>query len=87
VPVLIKQHLKQHFSFITQNWRGRPLVSHRVIVQLIAGTTTNAGLKVHGELDPNTYPAGVKVSDAEIAQINLHRHDFHWNYTIMPTGP
>jgi hypothetical protein len=74
------------FSFITQNWRGRPLVSHAVIVQLIAATTTKTGLKVHCEIDPNTYPAGIKVSDAEIACINLHRHDFHgdWNYTIIP---
>jgi Rhodopirellula transposase DDE domain len=77
------------FSFITQNWRGRPLVSHQVIVQLIAATTTNTGLKVRSEIDPNTYPAGVKVSDAEIARVNLQRHDFHgeWNYTITPTGP
>jgi hypothetical protein len=77
------------FSFITQNWRGKPLVSHQVIVQLIAATTTKTGLKVHCELDPNTYPAGTKVTAAEIARINLHRHDFHgdWNYTIMPTGP
>jgi Rhodopirellula transposase DDE domain len=74
------------FSFITQNWRGRPLVSHAVIVQLIAATTTKTGLKVQCEIDPNTYPAGIKVSDAEIACINLHRHDFHgdWNYTIIP---
>jgi len=77
------------FSFITQNWRGKPLVSHRVIVQLIAATTTRAGLKVHCEIDPNTYPAGIKVTNAEIARINLQRHNFHgdWNYTIMPTGP
>jgi hypothetical protein len=76
------------FSFITQNWRGRPLVSHQVIVQLIAATTTNAGLKVRCEIDPNTYPAGLKVPNAEMARINLHRHDFHgeWNYTIRPTG-
>jgi Rhodopirellula transposase DDE domain len=75
------------FSFITQNWRGRPLVSHQVIVQLIAATTTKAGLKVHCEIDPNTYPAGVKIGDAEIARVNLRRHNFHgdWNYTIIPT--
>jgi Rhodopirellula transposase DDE domain len=77
------------FSFITQNWRGKPLVSHHVMIQLIAATTTKTGLKVHCELDPNTYPAGVKVTDAEIARINLQRHDFHgdWNYTIMPSRP
>ena len=76
------------FSLITQNWRGRPLVSHQAIVQLIAATTTNAGLKVRCEIDPNTYPAGLKVPNAEMARINLHRHDFHgeWNYTIRPTG-
>jgi hypothetical protein len=76
------------FSFITQNWRGKPLVSHAVVVQLIAATTTQTGLKVSCEIDPNTYPAGVKVADAEFARINLHRHPFHgdWNYTIMPKG-
>jgi hypothetical protein len=74
------------FSFITQNWRGKPLVSHQVIVQLIAATTTKAGLTVRCELDPNSYPAGIKVADAELASINLQRHDFHgdWNYTISP---
>jgi hypothetical protein len=74
------------FSFITQNWRGRPLVSYQTIVQLIAATTTDTGLRVNCEIDPNSYPAGVKVSDAEIDAINIHRHDFHgdWNYTIKP---
>jgi len=74
------------FSFITQNWRGKPLVSHQVIVQLIAATTTKAGLTVRCELDTNSYPAGIKVADAELASVNLQRHDFHgeWNYTIAP---
>ena len=74
------------FSFITGNWRGKPLVSHQVIVQLIAATTTKTGLKVRCEIDQNTYPAGIKVSDAEIEALNLTRHDFHgeWNYTISP---
>jgi hypothetical protein len=74
------------FSFITQNWRGRPLVSYQVIVQLIAATTTKAGLQVRCELDTNAYPKGVKVTDAEMKTLNLHRHDFHgeWNYTIAP---
>lgn len=74
------------FSFITQNWRGKPLVSHQVIVQLIAATTTKAGLTVRCELDPNSYPAGIKVADAELATVNLQRHDFHgeWNYTEPP---
>ena len=77
------------FSFITGNWRGKPLVSHQVIVQLIAATTTKAGLKVRCELDQNTYPAGIKVSDAELETVNLTRHDFHgeWNYTIRPNLP
>ena len=74
------------FSFITSNWRGKPLVSHQVIVQLIAATTTKAGLKVRCQLDQNTYPAGIKVSDDQIQAINIKRHDFHgeWNYTIRP---
>jgi hypothetical protein len=77
------------FSFITQNWRGRPLISYQTIVQLIAATTTDAGLKVQCEIDPNTYPAGVKVTDAEMDAINIQRHEFHgdWNYTISPLPP
>jgi transposase len=76
------------FSFITQNWRGKPLVSHQAIVQLISATTTDAGLKVRCEIDHKTYPAGVKVSDDEMNDINISRHDFHgdWNYTIKPQG-
>ena len=72
------------FSFITGNWRGKPLVSHQVIVQLIAATTTDTGLTVRCELDQNTYPAGVKVSKAELKAVNLTRHTFHgeWNYTV-----
>jgi DDE family transposase len=75
------------FSFITINWRGKPLRSYRTIVQLIAATTTDAGLRVRAELDENKYPKGVKVSDAQIAAVNLSRHAFHgdWNYTISPT--
>jgi transposase len=75
------------FSFITQNWRARPLVSYQAIVELIAATKTDAGLKVQCELDPNTYPAGVKISDAEFDAVNLHRDEFHgeWNYTIKPS--
>jgi hypothetical protein len=75
------------FSFITINWRGKPLRTYRTIVQLIAATTTDAGLKVRAELDENKYPKAVKVSDAQLAAINLSRHSFHgdWNYTIGPT--
>jgi transposase len=74
------------FSFISKNWRGKPLTSLKVIVSLIAGTTTRKGLKVHAEIDDRPYPAGIKVADAELAQILLRRDDFHgeWNYEIMP---
>ena len=74
------------FSFISQNWRGKPLVSHQVIVDLIAATSTRAGLKVRAEIDPNLYPAGTKVSDQQIARLNIERDQFHgeWNYTIRP---
>jgi transposase len=74
------------FSFISQNWRGKPLTSLQVIVSLIAATTTVTGLKVHSELDTASYPSGIKVSDKEIAQINLKRDKFHgdWNYEIHP---
>jgi hypothetical protein len=74
------------FSFITLNWRGKPLRSFKTIVQLIAATTTSAGLTVHAELDENKYPKGVKISDARLAAVNLNRHTFHgdWNYTISP---
>jgi Rhodopirellula transposase DDE domain len=76
------------FSFITMNWRGRPLVSHEVIVSLIAGTRTRSGLTVHAEIDPAAYPKGVVVTDAELAAVRLDRDDFHgdWNYSIRP-GP
>jgi transposase len=74
------------FSFISQNWRSRPLVSYQTIVQLIAATTTDTGLTVKSEIDTNTYPKGIKVTDAEMDALNLFRHDFHgdWNYTIKP---
>lgn len=74
------------FSYITQNWRGKPLISHQVIVNLIAATTTTTGLKVRCELDQQSYPTGTVVSDAELAQVNLQPADFHgeWNYVISP---
>lgn len=74
------------FSRITQNWRGKPLISLEVIVSLIAATRTTTGLKVHSEVDSRAYAKGVKVSDQEIAQLNLHRDEFHgeWNYEIHP---
>ena len=75
------------FSFITINWRAKPLLSYRTIVQLIAATTTDTGLKVRAVLDENKYPKGVKVSDAQLAAVNLSPHSFHgdWNYTISPS--
>jgi transposase len=74
------------FSYITQNWRGKPLVSYEVIVNLIAATKTRSGLTVRCELDDRTYPTGRKVTDAELAGINLTRDEFHgeWNYRIRP---
>ncbi|MBU2600548.1 MAG: ISAzo13 family transposase [Actinobacteria bacterium] len=74
------------FSFITQNWRGRPPVSHEVIINLIGATTTRTGLEVYAQLDNRHYPKGLKVSDAELAAVNLIGHEFHpdWNYTIIP---
>jgi hypothetical protein len=74
------------FSFITQNWRGRPLLSHQAIVNLIASTTTKAGLTVRAALDAQHYDTAIKVSDAELAQLRLTPHPFHgdWNYTLSP---
>jgi hypothetical protein len=74
------------FSYITMNWRGRPLVSLATIISLIASTRTKGGLRVRCELDKGRYPKGVKISDEQLAKINLHRHRFHgdWNYTIRP---
>lgn len=74
------------FAFITQNWRGKPLISREVIIQLIAATTTQAGLDVQSCLDENDYPKAIKVSDAEMAAITIVRDDFHgeWNCTIPP---
>jgi hypothetical protein len=75
------------FSYITQNWRGKPLVNYEVIVQLIGATKTNSGLTVRCELDAATYETGRKVSDEELAGVNLERDEFHgeWNYRIRPT--
>jgi hypothetical protein len=77
------------FSHITLNWRGRPLTSHEVIVNTIAATTTRTGLRVHAELDPGSYPDGVKVSDEQMACLPLNRHGWHgdWNYTLRPQPP
>jgi hypothetical protein len=74
------------FAYISQNWRGKPLVSHQVIIQLIGATTTDTGLTVTCDIDADSYPKGIKVSDAEMDAINIERHTFHgdWNYTIKP---
>jgi len=74
------------FSHISLNWRGKPLFSHEVVVNLIAGTTTRTGLRIEAELDTNTYPTGIQVTDEELDKIKIQRADFHgeWNYTILP---
>src|SRR5207302_8562069 len=74
------------FSFISKNWRGQPLTSLKVIVNPIAGTTTKKGRKVHAEIDGQSYPAGIQVLDAEMAEIKLQREAFHgeWNCEILP---
>jgi hypothetical protein len=85
-PCATRQH--RLFSFISQNWRAKPLVSYRVIVELISATTTKTGLTVRCELDTGQYPSGIVVSDAEMAALNIKRAEFHgeWNCTISP-GP
>ena len=87
-PGTSKWNKSEHrlFSFITQNWRGRPLVSLQTIVNLIASTKTSTGLIVKAALDTNKYETKIKVSDEELAQLNLQRHEFHGecNYTISP---
>src|SRR5271167_965739 len=77
------------FSFITQNWRGKPLISYLVIVQLIASTTTDTGLTVACRLDETDYAKGIKVTNAEMAALNIQPAEFHgeWNYTIAPRRP
>jgi hypothetical protein len=77
------------FSFITMNWKARPLVSYRVIVDLISATTTDTGLTVRCELDSADYPKGIVVSDREMDSLNISRDAFHgeWNYTMQPNTP
>ncbi|MFZ0536188.1 MAG: ISAzo13 family transposase [Candidatus Sulfotelmatobacter sp.] len=76
------------FSFISQNWRGKPLVSHQVIIDLIAATTTPSGLTVKSKIDTNIYERGLKVSDQQMAELQLRREKFHgdWNYKLLPRG-
>jgi Rhodopirellula transposase DDE domain len=75
------------FAFITQNWRGKPLVTLQAIVELIGHTKTSTGLTVRAAIDDATYPSGIKVSDDKLSQIKLRRHKFHgeWNYSISPS--
>lgn len=75
------------FSHISMNWRGQPLVSHEVIVNLIGHTRTRTGLTVRADLDRNIYPLGIKVTDEQMASVHIDRDEFHgeWNYTIRPT--
>jgi hypothetical protein len=75
------------FSFMSLNWRGKPLISHEVIINLIAGTTTSTGLKVYAQLDERPYPTRIEVSDEQLAAVNIERHTFHgeWNYSITPS--
>ena len=74
------------FSHITENWRGRPLVSHEVIVNLIANTKTRTGLRIRAELDRRNYPTGIKITDTELNALNLKHAAFHgdWNYALLP---
>jgi hypothetical protein len=74
------------FSFISQNWRGKPLISHQVIIDLIAATTTATGLTVKSKIDTNIYERGLKVSDQQMAELQLRREKFHgdWNYKLLP---
>ena len=76
------------FAFISQNWRGKPLISYAVILNLLAATSTTTGLTVASYLDTNTYPPGLKVSDEEMSTLDLRREAFHgeWNYTIQPAA-
>jgi hypothetical protein len=74
------------FSFVSLNWRGKPLESLQVIIDLIGSTTTSTGLKVYARVDPGEYVKGIKVTDAELAAVNIVRDEFHpdWNYRINP---
>jgi hypothetical protein len=75
------------FSFVSLNWRGKPLESVEVVVNLIASTTTNTALKVYAQLDPDSYERGIETTDEQLAAVNITRHTFHgdWNYTITPS--
>ena len=75
------------FSFVSLNWRGKPLESLEVIINLIANTSTSTGLKLYAQLDDRTYQPGIEITDEQLAAVNINRHTFHgdWNYTITPS--
>jgi len=75
------------FSFISKNWRGRPLISREVVVNLISNTKTDTGLKINAVLDENSYETGKKITDEEFRKINMIKDEFHseWNYQICPS--
>ncbi len=87
-PATSKWNKIEHrlFSYISKNWRGRPLISYEIIINLIASTKTSKGLEVKCEIDKNCYEKGIKITDKEIAQINIEKANFHgeWNYCIKP---
>lgn len=89
-PGTRKWHKIEHrmFSHFSMNWRGKPLFSHEVVVNLIVGTTTRTGLTIAAELDDNDYPKGIQVTDEELEKVKIQRADFHgeWNYTILPNA-
>ena len=74
------------FSYISKNWRGKPLATYQIVVNLIAGTKTKKGLKVACEIDNTEYETGIEISDEKFATINLCPNEFHgeWNYSILP---
>ncbi len=88
-PATSKWNKIEHrmFSHISMNWRGRPLISHEVIIESIRATTTTSGLRINAELDDGVYPKGTKITDAQMNALPLTLHDFHgdWNYTVTPT--
>ena len=90
-PGTSKWNLVEHrlFSFVTINWRGRPLTSYRTIVELAAATTTRTGLKVQAEWDDAVYQTGTKITDKQLAALPITHGDWHgeWNYTLRPTSP
>jgi Rhodopirellula transposase DDE domain len=75
------------FSFVSLNWRGKPLESLEMIINLIANTSTSTGLKLYAQLDDRTYQRGTEITDEQLAAVNITRHTFHgdWNYTITPS--